>query len=102
MLIDDKMKAWILEVNDHPSLNIYFDTEFMNHKPQTEEDVCPIDLYVKSRVVRDAISLVKKKSFEEYYSFRSLQQIYPTEDDTVSSLIKQTEKLFSSLAKIRE
>lgn len=25
LLIDHKMKAWILEVNDHPSLNIFFD-----------------------------------------------------------------------------
>jgi D-alanine-D-alanine ligase-like ATP-grasp enzyme len=28
-LIDQNLKAWILEVNDHPSLNIYFDTAFM-------------------------------------------------------------------------
>jgi hypothetical protein len=26
LLIDRDLKAWILEVNDHPSLNIYFDT----------------------------------------------------------------------------
>lgn len=26
LLIDNKLKAWILEINDHPSLNIYFDS----------------------------------------------------------------------------
>ena len=25
LLIDKDLKAWVLEVNDHPSLNIYFD-----------------------------------------------------------------------------
>ena len=27
LLIDQKLKAWILEINDHPSLNIYFEKE---------------------------------------------------------------------------
>ena len=61
LLIDDKMKAWILEVNDHPSLNIYFDKEYMSHRVMTEEDVCPLDLYVKSRVTKDTILMAKKK-----------------------------------------
>ena len=26
LLIDRDLKAWVLEVNDHPSLNIYFDS----------------------------------------------------------------------------
>jgi hypothetical protein len=25
LLLDSNLKAWVLEVNDHPSLNIYFD-----------------------------------------------------------------------------
>ena len=29
LLIDDKLKAWVLEINDNPSLDIYFDTLFM-------------------------------------------------------------------------
>ena len=55
------MKAWILEVNDHPSLNIYFDKEYMSHRVMTEDDVCPLDLYVKSRVTKDTIIMAKKK-----------------------------------------
>lgn len=66
------MKAWILEVNDHPSLNIYFDTEFMSHRVMKEDDICPLDLYVKSRVVKDTIQLVKKKDLSECESFQSL------------------------------
>ena len=44
LLIDRNLKAWILEVNDHPSLNIYFDnsvTAFqMEAKVMTDEDIC--------------------------------------------------------------
>lgn len=51
VLIDDKLGAWVLEINDNPSLDIYFDTLFMQHKAHDEADVCPVDLYVKARVV---------------------------------------------------
>ena len=60
-MIDESLKAWILEVNDHPSLNIYFDTSFMQTRKMEEEDICQVDLYVKSRVVTDSIKLAKKK-----------------------------------------
>jgi hypothetical protein len=80
--VDSKLKAWILEVNDHPSLNIYFDKEFMSHRVMTEDDVCPLDLYVKSRVVLDTIKLSKSSKFEP----ESLQQIYPTDNPLTSIL----------------
>ena len=73
LLIDEKLKTWILEVNDHPSLNIYFDKEYMSHRVMTEEDVCPLDLYVKSRVTRDTIILAKKAAISEIKSFNSLE-----------------------------
>jgi hypothetical protein len=73
LLIDDKLKTWILEVNDHPSLNIYFDKEYMSHRVMTEEDVCPLDLYVKSRVTRDTIILAKKTAISEIKSYNSLE-----------------------------
>lgn len=63
LLIDNKMKAWILEVNDHPSLNIYFDTskEFFGKREMTDDDVCPLDFYVKSRLARDMIEIARCK-----------------------------------------
>ena len=80
------MKAWILEVNDHPSLNIYFDTQFMNSKGMSDDDICPIDFYVKSKVVTDAIKLAKKTSFYEVESFKSLESIWPSESDEVTQI----------------
>jgi len=29
ILLDEKLNAWLLEINDHPSLNIFLDKEFM-------------------------------------------------------------------------
>ena len=72
------MTAWILEVNDHPSLNIYFDKSFMGSGPKvTDDDIDPVDLYVKSRVVKDSIKIAKKKSIKETTEFGSLSQVYP-------------------------
>lgn len=79
-LIDQNLKAWILEVNDHPSLNIYFDTAFMQTCKMEEEDICQVDLYVKSRVVTDAITISRKKSPSS--SHNSLTQIFNSEDCT--------------------
>ena len=59
LLIDENLKAWILEINDHPSLNIYFDAEFMSGKKMEDADICQVDLYVKSALVTDTILLSK-------------------------------------------
>ena len=51
-MIDRNLKAWLLEVNDHPSLNIYFsDNDRMEGKRYTDEDICQVDYYVKMRLV---------------------------------------------------
>ena len=58
LLIDRDLKAWILEVNDHPSLNIYFDTSTaIEEKEMTDEDICPVDFLVKSTLVTDTLHL---------------------------------------------
>ena len=59
VLIDSQLKAWILEINTSPSMNMYFDASrnFMERNEMTEEDICPINLYVKSRIVKDTIGL---------------------------------------------
>ena len=44
-LIDENLKAWVLEINDHPSLNIYFsNAPPMSGTKYNEEDICPVDL----------------------------------------------------------
>ena len=34
ILLDENYKGWILEINDHPSLNIFFDNSFMGGKKE--------------------------------------------------------------------
>lgn len=29
MIIDEELKVWLLEINDHPSLNIYLEKDWM-------------------------------------------------------------------------
>lgn len=36
ILLDKDYKAWVLEINDHPSFNIYYCKEFMNTKAADE------------------------------------------------------------------
>ena len=83
-MIDENLKAWILEVNDHPSLNIYFDTSFMEAKKNTEEDICEVDLFVKSRLVTDTIRMVKQKRSElaQTHEFGSLTRLHPADMDS--------------------
>jgi hypothetical protein len=81
-MLDQEQKAWILEVNGHPSLNIYFEKEFLDISKKSDADVCPIDLYVKGRVMKDAIKLATKKDFWKQSAFKSLKLIYsPLEGD---------------------
>ena len=84
LIIDEKLKVWVLEVNDHPSLDIYFKKEFMGGPKPTEEDICPVDFYVKSRVVRDAVAIAsqKKSTIENTDTYNSLEKILPNLNDT--------------------
>jgi len=96
----------VLEVNDHPSLNIYFEKEFMGGKKPTEEDICPVDLMVKSTVVIDTIELARKKhsSIEEIDEFESLTKIHPNADcesSAIATVLQQLRTLFYKLCPIK-
>lgn len=83
-LIDENLKAWVLEINDHPSLNIYFSNDPpMSGKKYNEEDICPVDLQVKTTVVTDTINLSKKKfsTIQETETFKSLTRVHPSQGD---------------------
>ena len=59
LLIDNNLKAWLLEINTSPSLNIFFDNSknFMERVELTDDDICQVNLYIKSRIVQDTILL---------------------------------------------
>jgi hypothetical protein len=106
LLIDRELKAWILEVNDHPSLNIYHSKEYMGMR-NYDEDICETDLYVKKRVVSDCINLCMKKTstISEIDCLGSLTKILPnSSDEEASSLnacVHALRQLFYRLAPIK-
>jgi hypothetical protein len=65
-MIDQKLKAWVLEINHSPSLNIYFKKDELKipgmhgkDQPPPEDPVIDkVDLYVKSKVVEDTLNLI--------------------------------------------
>ena len=85
VLIDENCKPWVIEVNHNPALSIFFDEEAsMVHRRYTDEDINMTDLYVKARVVGDAIKLAKKsnESVSTCEQFGSLKRIHPIQGDS--------------------
>ncbi len=63
ILIDSQLKGWVLEINDNPSFDIFYSQEYISMTKKGEEDICPVDRYVKSRVIRDAVNLMRSKHY---------------------------------------
>ena len=90
---------WLLEINTSPSLNIYFETarNFMERVEMQEEDICQVNLYVKSRVVTDTIHLANSENLSEIEEFRSLQRIHPGNDSAFYNLVTALRAIFLRL-----
>jgi len=57
ILLDENYKAWLLEINDHPSMDIFLCKNVMgcNHK------FCPhsqVDIHVKQKLLTDIFKLM--------------------------------------------
>ena len=46
ILIDQDLKAWVLEINDHPSFNIHYTNQYIGSAP-SNETLSQVDLLVK-------------------------------------------------------
>ena len=62
IFIDKDLKAWVLEINDHPSLNILMTKEGAKG---LEKEPSEVDRYIKVKVVSDALKLMSKKKFKD-------------------------------------
>lgn len=58
VFIDKDLKAWLFEINDHPSLNINIEKEGAK---SLLKEVSEIDKYLKVKILGEAIKLMKKK-----------------------------------------
>lgn len=77
ILPDENLDCYLLEINDHPSLDIYLEKDYMGGG--TAKSISKIDLYVKQRVLTDAIMLAKKSKTKiaETETFGSLERVVP-------------------------
>ena len=86
VMIDKNLKAWMLEINDHPSLDIYSCSSSMG----CAHRFCPIsevDVHVKSAALTDALKLTIKsrtKSLKSHHfdRYNSLTKLYPFDPDS--------------------
>jgi tubulin polyglutamylase TTLL11 len=67
VLIDKKNRAWLMEINSNPSLNIFLEREVPGTTDgSTEKVLQEIDKHIKAKVVTEAIRLVSDEGDGEY------------------------------------
>ena len=77
------MKVWVIEVNDHPSLNINFT---MEGPTGLIKEPSLVDRHIKVKVIGDAIKFMKSKKLKkarkagEVESYRCWKRIMPSPD----------------------
>ena len=64
VLIDKKNRAWLMEINSNPSLNIFLERETADGT--SEKILQEIDKHIKSKVVTEAINIVCGKGNGEF------------------------------------
>jgi len=100
LLIDKDLQVWVLEVNDHPSLNIYHETDPMGSRE--DAPICPVDYYVKSQLIIDTVALARKTKQDERYG--CLSRIFPSTSipSDISPLVGSLRQLFYKLAPVKD
>lgn len=65
VMLDHNCKAWLMEINANPSLNMYLERQ--NADGEQEKVLSEIDKYLKTLVLEDALKIVKtRKPLDDY------------------------------------
>lgn len=56
ILLDNKLNAWLMEINANPSFNMFLERDLPNG--DVEKTLSELDKYVKSKVIGEAIRIV--------------------------------------------
>jgi hypothetical protein len=78
VFIDRNLKAWIFEINDHPSLNINLEKE--GEKGLIKE-LSEIDKYIKMKIVGEAMKFMKRPNIDRTNvdSYKGYHRILPND-----------------------
>jgi tubulin polyglutamylase TTLL11 len=66
IMIDKKGKAWLMEINNSPSLNMNFESGFMDEKTS---EPSPIDITIKRPLVTDVLTMAHNFRVDPDYLF---------------------------------
>mmetsp|Transcript_12817 Transcript_12817/g.9291 ORF Transcript_12817/g.9291 Transcript_12817/m.9291 type:complete len:138 (+) Transcript_12817:13-426(+) len=79
VFIDEKLKAWLFEINDHPSLNINLEKE--GEKGLLKEP-SEIDKYIKTKVVGEALKFMKNRNLDRAGTerYKGWVRVLPNQD----------------------
>jgi len=56
VLLDTKLRAWLMEINANPSFNMFLERDLPNG--EVEKTLSELDKYLKARVASEAIKIV--------------------------------------------
>ena len=99
IMIDQKQRAWMLEVNANPSMNMYVDRELPNG--DLERVLSDVDRFIKGTVVSDAIKIVKNKEMVDVEG--SFERILPPRDKKYNQyyIWEEGRKIFEKLGGVK-
>lgn len=71
-MLDTSLKAWLMEINANPSLNMFLEKEGADGEINYE--LSPLDKFLKTKVLTDALNIAKAKNPkpEDYGSFTKI------------------------------
>ncbi len=56
VLLDTKLRAWLMEINANPSFNMFLERDLPNG--EIEKTLSELDKYLKARVASESIKIV--------------------------------------------
>ena len=99
MLVDKKLRAWLMEVNANPSLNMFLERELPSG--ESEKTLSELDKYVKTLVIADALRIVKSKEPRERVG--CFERILPRGDAVYEKYFiwEEARKVFEKLGGVK-
>ena len=99
-MLDANMKAWLMEINANPSLNMYLERQ--NSSGEYEKVISELDKYLKTLIMEDCLKIVRsKKPLDDNGCFT---KILPSEDPEINKFYiwDKARDVFGKLAGVKK